>query len=49
MINNLTLLQGKTGTMTGVDGDDGMMDVVEFGEHDYLIVQVSEVVKIADW
>jgi transcription elongation factor SPT5 len=41
--------KGKTGTMTGVDGDDGMMDVVEFGEHDYLIVQVSEVVKIADW
>lgn len=43
------MLQGKTGIMTGIDGDDGMMDVFEFGEHDYLIVQISEVVKIADW
>ena len=43
------VLQGKTGIMTGIDGDDGMMDVFEFGEHDYLIVQISEVVKIADW
>jgi hypothetical protein len=35
--------------MDGVDGDDGMMVVDGQDGQDYIIVQMSEVVKIADW
>mmetsp|Transcript_40007 Transcript_40007/g.68081 ORF Transcript_40007/g.68081 Transcript_40007/m.68081 type:complete len:234 (-) Transcript_40007:283-984(-) len=40
---------GKQGDMDGVDGDDGILKVMMFGEMDYCIVQMCDLVKLADW
>ena len=40
---------GRQGTMDGVDGEDGILKVIVYGEMEYSIVQMNEVVKVADW
>lgn len=40
---------GKQGTMDGVDGEDGILKVMVYGETDFAIVQMCDVVKVADW
>ena len=41
--------KGRQGTMDGVDGEDGILKVIVYGEMEYSIVQMNEVVKVADW
>jgi hypothetical protein len=40
---------GKQGTMDGVDGEDGILKVMVYGETDFAIVQMCDVVKVAEW
>ena len=40
---------GKQGTMDGVDEGDGILKVIVYGETDFAIVQMADVVKVADW